>query len=358
MGLPKKQREFRKTGIGGSEIAALAGLSNWAAPIDIWSDKLTPATDDDESDNLRMELGGLFEQPMSRLYAKRTGKYLLKADSMRHPTRRFALATPDRLVYPSQIKRSEALPHKAERLLEMKTADRFARKSWGDKFNPNIPAVYYVQVQWTMDVVRLEDADLAVLFDRDFFDVYPLVRDASLLEGLHEIGERFWVDHVLTRKPPPPDASSRYAEYLGRLHPNHVKGKVVDATPEIQTSALNLRVLEAQGKAAEKQALLYKNQIKAFMGDAEELVGDFGKMTYRAPAPSRVIDWEGVARNLAQSRLVEELESSKERPDSIRQAIETRHRQAFTETVEQFVSIKPGTRKLLKQWRGEVSPSE
>ena len=39
---------FRKTGIGGSDMAAIMGLSKWKSPLDIWLEKTTDEVNEEE----------------------------------------------------------------------------------------------------------------------------------------------------------------------------------------------------------------------------------------------------------------------------------------------------------------------
>ena len=59
--------------IGGSDVAAIFGISPWKTPLDLWlekSGKLMP----DESENMwQKEMGHLLESVVAQMYAFRTG---------------------------------------------------------------------------------------------------------------------------------------------------------------------------------------------------------------------------------------------------------------------------------------------
>ncbi len=288
MSLTEKQLKMRRTGIGASEIAALAGLSKYSTPIQIYERKvgLAPA-----ESSLRMDLGDLLEEPIAQLYARRTGTRLRKCVTLRHRTHEIALATPDRAVFRGEV--PAGLPiRSAERLLQIKTTGWRQRDEWGREGTDEIPEDYLAQVQWEMDVADVPLCDVAVLVDRDEFLVYTVARDPELVAGLHEVAARFWQDHVLPQRPPPPDASERYAEYLGRAFPREQSELLKPAPLEIEATALALRGHEAAIKDLTQLAEVEKNTLRAFIGEATGVTGSFGRITWKAARGSTRVDWE------------------------------------------------------------------
>jgi hypothetical protein len=54
--------------IGGSDIAACAGLSSWTSPITLWAKK-TGQIPDEVTPNMSMKLGTILEEPILELFA-------------------------------------------------------------------------------------------------------------------------------------------------------------------------------------------------------------------------------------------------------------------------------------------------
>ena len=50
--------EYRKLGIGGSDVAAILGISKWKSAIDLWLDK-TNQTNDITEENEAMQWGNI-----------------------------------------------------------------------------------------------------------------------------------------------------------------------------------------------------------------------------------------------------------------------------------------------------------
>lgn len=347
LGLSKKQKQERRAGIGASEIAALVGLGGESAPkpITIYERKV----DGREGETtLRMELGHLFEDPIARLYTRRTGRFLTRCPTLWHPTRPFACATPDRLVFPAKVKARETRVQDAERLLQIKTADRMHRREWGEDGSDEVREDHYVQCQWEMDVAGVHRNDLAVLFDRDDFAVFPLVFHEQTVLGLREIAERFMVDHVFAKVPPPPDASEQYADFLSRAWESHNEALKL-ATPEVEAMALRLRELELRSKAEESEAKRIKNELRAFIGEASGVEGTFGRITWKRSNGSERVDWEGIAREIGQRLLVLDLQAAGD--DELAKArAQAAHLRGFGETVQRWTVTSPGSRRLCKPW--------
>jgi putative phage-type endonuclease len=301
MGLSKEQLELRRSGIAASEIAVLAGLSRWSSPVAIYEDKIGMCPPRDES--LAADLGTLLEEPLAKLYAERTGLHLAKSRTLRSKVQTIALATPDRIAF--DAKRSTraliADPNEcadAVKNVEIKTTTWRLRHEWGAPGTDQVPDYYLAQCQWQMLVCGIRLTDVAVLFDRDEFSIYSVPYNEQLALGLVELAERFWVDHVLARQPPPPDASERYKEFLGRAFPT--TNDVVlhldegDARAALAAQYGRLKMVE---KAIDGELKLLGNQLRTVIGInkglASPVVGSVSRVWCK---PSTGTDWESLAR--------------------------------------------------------------
>jgi putative phage-type endonuclease len=66
----------RRTGIGGSDIAAILGLSPWRTPLDVYRDKVDGA---EQPETEAMRWGRLLEDVIAREYAVRAGVRIQRA---------------------------------------------------------------------------------------------------------------------------------------------------------------------------------------------------------------------------------------------------------------------------------------
>ena len=90
---------YRQKGIGGSDAAAVLGISPFRTGVDLYYDKLGQPVEDDEQNWVAKEMGTVLEDLVARIFAKKTG---LKVSPMpimfRHADHPWMLADVDRLV--------------------------------------------------------------------------------------------------------------------------------------------------------------------------------------------------------------------------------------------------------------------
>jgi predicted phage-related endonuclease len=181
--------------------------------------------------------------------------------------------------------------------LEVKTADARLYDDWGEAGSDQVPLQYVCQTAWSMHVLDLPRWDLAALIGGNDDRIYRLHRDrefeADLVEGVTD----FWTRYVVRREPPPVDASREYRDYLTRRYAR-TTGELRQATGEeellvAEVLGQRLRARREQGKAD-----YLENQLRAAIGEADGLIGQFGRVTLR-PQVRRTVDWQAVTRVLA-----------------------------------------------------------
>lgn len=301
----------RMTGIGGSEMAAILGVSPWEGPADVWARKkgITP----EQPDNLRFKIGRKFEGPIAELYAEQEGVKLLKVDGLyRHPDAPL-VGTPDRLIDGRQ------------KGLEIKTADPAVAHTWGEPGTDEIPLYYATQVACYMSLTGFGEWDVAVLFGTSDFRVYRLRRDMELENLILEEARAFWNTYIIGDKEPPPDGTKSYSAYLGKKYPANTmpmlnaEGPVVDVIDQL----IGVRSHKAE---IEKEELYLENLVKAAIGENDGILAPTAKITWKKSKDSEKVNWEGIARELAP--------------------------QVPVPLIEKHTEVKPGSRRFL------VAPSK
>ena len=89
---------YRKLGIGGSDVAAIMGISPFATIRDLYNDKLgiEPLIEEGESNWVAKEVGHRLEDLVAEIFAKKTGLTVFPVRKMfRHPLYPFMLADVD-----------------------------------------------------------------------------------------------------------------------------------------------------------------------------------------------------------------------------------------------------------------------
>lgn len=279
MSLSPEQLEMRRTGIGGSEVAAILGLSPFLSPIDVWLSKVDGFQREATPD---MERGIYLEDGVAKWYAARHGVEVREVGTLRHPERPRVLCTPDRMW-------NDATGQ--TRLLSIKVPGNWLSEEWGAPHAWQVPTAYYLQLQYEMAVCRalglcLTDwAHLAAPLGGDL-QTLTVEGDERVQARLVEEVEAWWVRHVERREAPPLDGSRGAKEWLRRRFPKSEK-PVRAATPAEDLLALELQAAEAAWTAADKAYEKARQPVEEAIGDAEGIEGPFGRITFRADKRGR-----------------------------------------------------------------------
>jgi putative phage-type endonuclease len=191
--------EERRRGIGGSDVAAILGLSKWKTPLQVYLDKrgeseLTP-------DNESMLWGRALEPVIRQQYSERTGRAVRVPEKMLYS-----------LDYPFMLANLDGFTDD-RRVLEIKTA-RYG-DDWGEPGTDEVPVAYLLQVQHYMAVTGLEVADVAVLIGGSDFRLYEVPSDRELQEMMIQREAEFW-QRVVDENPPEPVTLAETIERFGR----------------------------------------------------------------------------------------------------------------------------------------------
>jgi putative phage-type endonuclease len=268
--------------IGGTDIAQIIGVSPYGGPIDVYRSMVEKY---EKPQTAPMTRGLRFEPVIRAMYEEETGAKLRpgKPGIARLPKYGFAHASPDDF----------ATRDGSEVLCEWKTAGTYTAKAWGTEAD-EIPLPYLCQVQWGMTLTNMVAADVAVLIGVDDFRHFRIIRDAELCEMLFTSAEKFYRDHILTKRAPDPDASDSYGEWLKARYPES-RGLTLDATPELDAVAKALQKARADLKDAEAREKEARNRLCAFIGDADGVAGTDWKVTWRMAKSAARVDWKAVA---------------------------------------------------------------
>lgn len=269
----------RMTGIGGSDVAAILGLSKWRTPYQVWEEKTGRKKSDKDSEILHF--GNVLEQVVADEFAARRGVKVQKRNQMfrseKHPE---LIANIDRYIVGGGV-------------LECKTADKFTRHLWGDSASDDVPEYYLTQVQHYMHVTGWHEGYLAVLIGGNEYRDYEIPYDVELAEYCAARCSEFWNNYVAKDVPPPLTAADDLSNAF-----QWVSGSTITATPEIETLIEKIKELKSAKKEAETLEAELSAQVKIFIGENETLFSRDGVKlaTWKKNKDSQktVIDWEAI----------------------------------------------------------------
>lgn len=278
-GLDREQwLTVRRTGIGGSEIAAVLGMSKHASPYEVYLDKRgeLPLDRPQPAELAEAAFWGHAHEPtIASVFAERTGLRVVEGPgTLAHVERRWMLANLDRAV----IERGKSSPSS---LLEIKTRSAYQLDEWLLSV-PDQPAL---QTHWYLAVTGYQHAYVAALLGGNRLIVHRVERDEQLVEHLVEIVGQFW-QGVLDGTPPPVDGSEATADLLGHLYDVQADAVTVADPAELLPLLERRRELKAREARTANELREVDNRLKSMAGEAEVVtVQGSTAYTYRQNGP-------------------------------------------------------------------------
>lgn len=243
----------RQKGIGGSDVAAMLGLSKWKSPYQLYLDKRGELPEQD--DNEAMYWGRELEPVILKRYELETGLPVTTGEGiLEHPDYPFMRANLDGRV-------------DGERIVEIKTAR--SGDGWGEIGTAEIPLSYALQCQWYLFITGAAIADVAVLIGGSDFRMYQVRDDLELQEMLKNVAIEFW-ERVQAGIPPDVATYDDAAERYGR---SPATGQAW-ATEEIFKATQELKSLRETLKLLGEREETYKAQLCKFMADQFDTILD------------------------------------------------------------------------------------
>ena len=240
----------RKKGIGGSDIAAIIGVSQFKTALDVY---LSKTTDQPEQQGEHLYWGHALENPIIDRFIQDTGANVIRQPEMRrHPDYEWAIANADALITNGDT---------IEAILEIKTSSAFKSREWGADDTDEVPIEYIAQVQWYMWIYDVNEAYLAALIGGNQYRQYHITRDDELIAMLAEKAQAFWQNHVIPRIPPEPQDGAD----AQKLYP-HDNGDTAEADSDTLTAYAELRELKAQEKELKAQIAAKEDLLKIKIG--------------------------------------------------------------------------------------------
>lgn len=248
---------YRKCGIGGSDVAAILGISKWNSAISLWLDK-TNQTNEPIEENEAMQWGTIMEPIIRNHFAEVTGKTVVEVKAMlQHPEHPFMLADIDGLT-----EDDEGNPA----ILEIKTASEYKRSEWEN----DIPSYYQTQVQHYLCVTGVQKAFVAVLIGGNSFKVYEVDADTEIQAMLVAVEKDFW-NKVQNMIRPEMDGSDAAKNLMDSLYHGGISEEIVmpDEAIEYVDAYIEACAEEDNAKAKKQEA---SNHIKEIMGDYDKAI--------------------------------------------------------------------------------------
>lgn len=247
---------LRTTGLGGSDIAAMLGVSPWKSTYELWLEKTGTLTEDKAQEDERLaeilHFGNVLEQVVADEFELRTGKKVSKRGMVRSVEHPCLLADVDRVVEGENA------------ILECKTTSSFKKDEWEDDC---VPAGYYLQVQTYMAVGGYDKCYVACLIGGNQFVIREVPRNEEDIKQIIAKAEEFWNKYVVTKTAPPVDGSAGCTEALKKMYPGKVNTPTVKFTREQEKILQEIINLKKTKKEVDDSIAVRENTIKSILGD-------------------------------------------------------------------------------------------
>ncbi len=264
--------------IGGSDIAAILGMSRWKTPLKLWCEKTQKLPAPDLSNVEAVELGTDLEEFVAQKFTQKTGKAVRKAPKVyQHPDYPYMVAHIDRLVTGS------------DELLECKTASFFKKEEWE---NDDIPQEYILQVMWYLGITGRKVGHIAVLIGGQSFKYKQIEFDEELFNTMVEAAKEFW---EMVQNGTAPAVMPNDDETLKDLYSEHSE-VMIELYPEDNETTVACQTLE--DKIAYLQEV--KGHIKNLEDEKKELetaIKDIIKDNLGIKTPKYVVTWKSQSKS-------------------------------------------------------------
>jgi len=244
--------EDRRRGIGGSDSAAVLGLSAYTTPYSLWCEKMgiLPPKEDNEA----MRLGRVLEPYVDERFREATG----------FKTRRVNKVITSQYYYPYSYAHIDRAIVGQRAGVEYKTISMMRAKEFEEG---KYPQEFLCQCLHYLAVTGWETWYLAVLILQTDFKIFRIDRE-TVLDEINEVmtAERdFWERYVLTKIPPPMDGERGTTEALNSIYRTAVDNSV--DLSHMEGTAVRLAALEEDRKALDKEIEQCKQEFKLAMGE-------------------------------------------------------------------------------------------
>lgn len=253
----------RRRYIGGSDIAAVMGISPWTTPLQCWERKTAPHPPADV-DSKAKRRGRRWESVVAEMLVEELGskghEVEIVASNKRYTDRDMPYLAAE-IDFELRLDGSDEITN-----VELKTVHPFKAGEWGESGTDEAPLYYLAQAMHGLGVTHRSRGMVAALFGADDLKTYPVERDDVTIDAMRARCDAFWQLVELGIRPEPATLAD-----LDRIYRGDEGAPPIEADDELAQQVMRLRALKAQAKATDAEIEAIEFSVKRAMGDAVAL---------------------------------------------------------------------------------------
>ena len=276
--------------IGGSDVAAILGVSPWKSPLQLYLEKTGEYREEITPEKQRIfDRGHRWEPVVVDMLADELSDHGYAVEVVARNAR-YQDAEHPFLAAEIDL---ELLVDGERMNGEIKTVHPFAAKAWGEPGTDEIPIYYAAQVMHGLMVRPRERAIVAALIGVDDLRIHWVDRDDETIAAIRARELEFW-QRLQDGNPPPPETESD-VKWLYRTD----TGDAMEADAELLELCSELSRAKAASKQFENSVEILAQRIKLRMGHAATLLHrDQVLATWKNNKASEKTDWKSAYLSL------------------------------------------------------------
>ena len=287
--------------VGGSDVAAIFGVSPWMTPLELWNIKKGKMKPPVKANANQLEMGHLLEPIAAFWYAKKTGNHVYEDTNLyQHADFPFALANFDRRF----TRQDDGEPG----ILECKSCTFHKADEWADGA---IPLYYEFQLRFYLSVADVQIGSFSALWgnnpDNDLA-MPNIVRDKAKEDMIFERLEE-WIWSLENDKPPTmADVKPSLAlESLARIYGASKKGlPTIEFPSKYEKSLRQIATYQDMVRECNKNIKLYEKEIEAHSVRVAELMKEHEHGILETSKDKLLIDFVTKTTTRPDSKVIKE----------------------------------------------------